>query len=77
MDPTIQQHFNNTSVDIQIENNDPLYPLQRPEGWCDVLMVEALGTGTHYAMPSNVEGDFGNVEGDFGNVEGEHQYMVR
>ena len=65
------QQFNtsvdNTSSEFLIVNNDPLYPFERQEGWGDVLMVEALGTGTHDAMPSNVEGEFGT----------EHQYIQR
>ena len=64
------QQFNNTSVEFQIGNNDPMCPVERPEGWGDVLMAEAglmveLGTGTHDPMPSNVD--------DFGT---EHHHMV-
>ena len=54
------QHYNNT-LDIQTENTDQLYPLERTECnaeyWND-LMVEALGPNSHDSMPSNIEGDF-------------------
>ena len=54
------QHYNNT-LDIQTENTDQLYPLDRTECnneyWND-LMVEALGPNSHDSMPSNIEGDF-------------------
>ena len=54
------QHYNNT-IDIQTENTDQLYPLERTECnneyWND-LMVEALGPNSHDSMPSNIEGDF-------------------
>ena len=53
------QHYNNT-LDIQTENTDQLYPLERTECnaeyWND-LMVEALGPNSHDGMPNNVEGD--------------------
>ena len=54
------QNYNNT-IDIQTENSDQLYPLERTECnneyWND-LMVEALGPNSHDSMPSNIEGDF-------------------
>ena len=50
-----QQHNNTT--DFQIENTDPLFPVERTEEYWNDLMVDALGPDSHDGMHSNIEGD--------------------
>ena len=59
----MDNQYINTFADFQTENNDQLYPVERTEcnsGYWGDLMVDALGPGTHDAMPNNVDGDFGS-----------------
>ena len=50
-----QQHNNTT--EFQIENTDPLYPVERTKEYWNDLMVDALGPDTHDGMYSNIEVD--------------------